>query len=154
MVVTGRIAASWLSWACYVLPEDFLDTTTVCVVLAANIPPKRSFYHIICPTVEMSYLLWPYFSKPIGYSLWMSHRWKCSRSGCMGLWVTWSSERCLCQWQAEWIRWYLKGLFQPKPLYDIIILWYVCKDKEKTHQCVISCDWSVLLLIACLQNWL
>ena len=31
--------------------------------------------------------------------LWMSHTWKCSRPGWMGLGATWSSGRCPCPWQ-------------------------------------------------------
>lgn len=43
--------------ASYVLPEAFSYAIKVCVVLAANIAPEHSFYHIICPTIETSYLL-------------------------------------------------------------------------------------------------
>lgn len=39
----------------------------------------------------------------------MSHHWKCSRRGWMGLWATRSSERCLDD---------PSGPFQPKPFYD------------------------------------
>lgn len=35
----------------------------------------------------------------------MPHPWKYSWTGWMGLWPTWSSERCLCPWQGAWTRW-------------------------------------------------
>jgi len=38
----------------------------------------------------------------------MSHHWKCSRPGWMGLWVTCSTGRCPCSWQEVWISWPLK----------------------------------------------
>ena len=36
------------------------------------------------------------------HQLWMSHFWKCSKSGWLGLWATWSRERCPFPWQRGW----------------------------------------------------
>lgn len=142
MLVTGTIFTTWLSWANYVSPKAFSDTITVCIFLTANIPLEQSFC-IICPTVEMNYLLWHCSSKPIAYWLWMPHPWRCSGSGLMGLWGAWSSERCPCQWRGEGIRWYLRGPFQPKPLYDSMILWYVCKTTISEDSWVYCLTWLV-----------
>jgi len=34
--------------------------------------------------------------------MWLPPHWKCSRSGWMGLWATWSGGRCPCPWQGGW----------------------------------------------------
>lgn len=47
-------------------------------------------------------------------TLWMSHGWKHSRSDWMGLWETWSSERCPSPYQGGWTRWPLKVPSSPK----------------------------------------
>lgn len=47
-------------------------------------------------------------------TLWMSHGWKRSRSDWMGLWETWSSERCPSPYQGGWTRWPLKVPSSPK----------------------------------------
>lgn len=53
--------------------------------------------------------------------MWMSHHWKCSRSGGTELRRTWSSGKHPCSLQGGWNEMIFKGPFQPKPLHQTIL---------------------------------
>lgn len=52
--------------------------------------------------------------------LWLTHYWKCSRTGLMGLWATWFSKRCPWPWHWGWNQISLK---MHSNLKGYIILW-------------------------------
>lgn len=60
---------------------------------------------------------------------WMSHLWKCSKPNWTGLWVPWSSARCLCPWQGDWNKKIFNVTSNPIILwfYNFTILWLFCK---------------------------
>lgn len=62
------------------------------------------------------------FQTILGWTAWS---WKCSESGCMGLWVTWSRRRCPCPWRGGrgvgGTRWSLKVLSNPS---HSVVLWF------------------------------
>jgi len=62
-------------------------------IINQHIPLAKSLSHVTVATEK----------------LWMPHPWKCSRPGWMGLWATWSAERCPCSWQGFGTGWSLRS---------------------------------------------
>ena len=73
--------------------------------------------------------LWEWWGAGTGCPewLWMHCTWRCSRTGWMGPWTSWSSIKCGGWWPYLWWRWGRGveihdpwGLFQPRPFCDSV----------------------------------